>query len=52
MRPRHGTRSYNGHVVTYHTIILPRAVSDIPFLVFHSPGRDDKNEIFVIKALI
>ena len=27
-------------------------MSDIPFLVFHSPGRDDKNEIFVIKALI
>ena len=32
--------------------MFPRAVSDIPFLVFHAAGIDDKNKIFVIKALV
>ena len=52
MRSRHGTIGYKGHVVTYHTRILPRAVSNIPFLVFHAPSRDDMNKNFVIQTLI
>ena len=52
MRPQYATTSYNGYVVTYHAIILPPAVSDIPFSVFGATGRDDKNEVFVVQALI
>ena len=55
MKPRYGTISYKGHVVTLpHNVqkiadILPNLLSELPIVVFHTRKRDNKNFSFKVR---
>ena len=55
MKPRYGTISYKGHVVTLpHNLqmiadILPNLPSELPIVVFQSRDRDNKNFNFKVR---
>ena len=55
MKPRYGTMSYKGHVVTLpHNVqkivdILPHSPTELPILVFEASGRNDRSLHFKVR---
>ena len=55
IKPRYGTLSFKGHVVTLPhkvqnvSVILRQLVTDLPLVTFCAKGRDERNYDFKVR---